>query len=105
MFRYLLKAHTDQVDLHTKDFKLIDNTKGGKRMHEVFSEPESIMALALSAAVLESGWIWILEHISSNSCLLFITNSFILLAFSLVSLSTSADAYWKKNGIRQNCKC
>lgn len=54
--------------------------------------PESINALVFSVAVLLSGMMWAIRHIFSNSDLLFITSSFILLAFNLVSLSTSADA-------------
>lgn len=54
--------------------------------------PESIKALDFSAAVLLSGSMWVILHMSSNSNLFFITSSFILVAFNLVSLSTSAEA-------------
>lgn len=53
--------------------------------------PESIIAFDLSIAVLGSGFKRVLKQISSSSALLFITSSFILLAFSLLSLSTSCD--------------
>lgn len=53
--------------------------------------PESINALVFSGAVLMSGSTWALLHISSSSDLLFRTSSFNLLAFSFVSLSTSAS--------------
>lgn len=64
--------------------------------------PESISALDFSAAVLESASIWVILHISSNSNLFFITSSFILLAFSLVSLCTSADAFKMVKKILRN---
>lgn len=104
------RSHKDPQDLRNRKFPKSITMKTKYNSDKIWqiiiwiqdAKPESIKAVDFSGAVLGSGSMWVLWHMTSNSDLFFITSSFILLAFSLLSLSTSADNYWRKKHIIKN---
>lgn len=108
--QYLPEVHKDPQDLRNRIFPKSITAKTKYNSDKIWqiiiwiqdAKPESIKAVDFSGAVLGSGSMWVLWHMTSNSDLFFITSSFILLAFSLLSLSTSADNYWRKKHIIKN---